>query len=144
MARLLLPLVLFGSLVFWIYSTSLRDRHAIELRGRGWVIWPLLAIEFIVFGVLIARIPVIRTPIGVLIVIPLLFGIHGFLARAIVGFLKRRDWLKERPNRPALEARPAKGGIRGLFERNIYLAIALAYLITAATIMVIYRIAARS
>lgn len=104
-----MPLLLFAVLIYWIFGVSLRDRYAIRLHDRRFVSYFILLVELIFVALLVARFPPLRTPIGVVIGLPLLFGLHGLLSMGAVEALKKLGWIKSGGSAKIITVDPKRG-----------------------------------
>ena len=101
MLRLLIPLILFVTLIGWIFQATMRDRHGLDLRGFRAISWTVLAVELLVLGLMTARLPLLRTPLGFVIAFPVVMGGHYLVSAQIAKALEQRGWLK-RSGRPRI------------------------------------------
>ena len=138
MARLLIPLVLFAVLIYAIFGAELRDRFLVEPRAPKLIASALLVLELVLFGFVALRIPIFRSLPGVMVGLPLFFGMHAYLSRRLVFFMRARGWIRS-PNAPkTIMHAEEKSFWRNLFERHFYLMLGMAYVLTVGLVLIIH------
>lgn len=146
MGRLLLPALIFGSLIYWIFGAEMLRRHRDAMASARWIGWVLLGFELLLFGFLLARLPILRSPPAMLIGVAVAWSLHYAAAGRLARAVRERGWIDVRAvpageRARGIDEREREAGRLGrVFARNHYILVVTAYLIVIVLVLVMHRV----
>lgn len=140
MARLLIPLVLFGLLIYAIFGSELRDRLRFEPRAPRWIASLFFFLDLALLGFIVLRVPIFRTLPGLMLLIPLWFVTHVYASRRIVFAMRARGWIRWPDVPKTIPHSEDEVRWRELFARHFYLMLGMAYVLTVGLVLIIHHV----
>lgn len=133
MLRIFAIMALVGAGGWMIFGPSIRRRYDLRMKNPRAISMAMLAVECLLFGFLLARTPLFRSPVGLAIAFPLFLGLHAWGTARLAKYFRGKGLLRASP----IRSPEAQSKLHALAARHFYISITLAYVLVVGLLVVV-------